>query len=277
MANAGGVATGAETIAELRKCQVGSLIVGLSSNDLQEAHLSAGANLFWRKPIPAPANLAQTLRELLPLPSRWRVLAADDSAVVRRMLVRKLQMALPGCIIVEACSALEASTALFGDAHSHDASTFDLVVLDEDFGEGSTKGTDLAIAARAAGLNAVIAGLSGSSMEAAHLDAGCDLSWPKSIDVETMRADLLQCIRAGIPAGTRNEPEMRRLFLAQAVEERPAANGPAKHTPVECLMECSAKHIDGSATPLERALAAERRAAAAELRAAVAEAALASK
>ena len=242
MASSGGRATGAETIAELRKRRVGGLIVGMSGNDLQEAHLSAGANLFWRKPLPAPAHLAQALRERLPLQSRWRVLAADDSAVVRKMLVRKLQVALPGCIVVEACSALEASAALFG--LSPDSSTFDLVVLDEDFGEGSSKGTDLAMAARAAGVTAVIAGLSGSSMDAAHFEAGCDLSWSKGIDVETMRADLLRCMRGGIPAGTRKEPTVRRMIPAHSDEEGPADNGPAAQQPIEySAMEMSAGHF----------------------------------
>jgi CheY-like chemotaxis protein len=206
MPNSGGISTGAETIMELRKRKVGGVIVGVSCNDsAKDAHLSAGATLFLQKPLPAPARLVCILHEHMTLPSKWNVLVADDSDVVRRMFVRKLQRALPECVVVHAKTAQEACEFLFGCEHSVDY--FDLVVLDEDFGKCGDKGTDITKSARKAGITAVIAGFSGTSMVTAHFEAGCDLSWQKQVGVEAIRGDLLRCLRAGLTVKAMKQAE----------------------------------------------------------------------
>ena len=67
--------------------------------------------------------------------------------------------------------------------------SFDLVVLDEDLGDG-LKGTHIARALRDAGSQAIIVGASGDAMADAHFAAGCDLSWGKPLPRRTMGVDL---------------------------------------------------------------------------------------
>ena len=75
--------TGTETISALRVLlgpTSSTRIVGASANDFAAAHVAAGADLFWRKPLPTAAKMAQILRSLLPLPAAsWRILVADDN------------------------------------------------------------------------------------------------------------------------------------------------------------------------------------------------------
>ena len=81
--------TGTETISALRVLlgpTSSTQIVGASANDLAAAHVAAGADLFWRKPLPTAANMARILRSLIPLPAVWRVLVADDNPASTSML-----------------------------------------------------------------------------------------------------------------------------------------------------------------------------------------------
>ena len=56
--------TGSDTIADIRARGFGRLcIVGSSANDLEEEHIAAGAQLFWRKPIPNQNILVSQTRE----------------------------------------------------------------------------------------------------------------------------------------------------------------------------------------------------------------------
>jgi CheY-like chemotaxis protein len=160
-------------------------------------HCLVGADLFWRKPLPLPYELAQVLWERLALPQTWRILLADDSEVVRFVRERLLHEALGDrCEIDEACSGREALALL---AKEDD---YDLLLLDEHMGDAFT-GTFVARAARAAGSTAVIVYSSGDSVETLsreQREAGFDLSWPKAIRAATMRRQLLECLQEGTAA-----------------------------------------------------------------------------
>jgi two-component system, NarL family, sensor histidine kinase EvgS len=65
MQEAGGVMTGVDTIVALRRSKVDAVVVGCSGNDLDDAFLSAGAELTWKKPIPPNDVVVQSLRQCL--------------------------------------------------------------------------------------------------------------------------------------------------------------------------------------------------------------------
>jgi DNA-binding response OmpR family regulator len=111
-------------------------------------------------------------------------------------MARTLHAALAVCTIVEASNSRDARAALYGSV-GKPAEPFDLVILDEHLGDDNVSGTELAREARQAGVTAVIAGFSGESMKEEHHAAGCDLSWPKTINGDAIRCDLQNCLRAG--------------------------------------------------------------------------------
>lgn len=65
MEEAGGVLLGTDTVVELRKRMVDSVIVGCSGNDIVEEFMTAGTNWVMKKPTPPNDVIAQKLRELL--------------------------------------------------------------------------------------------------------------------------------------------------------------------------------------------------------------------
>jgi len=180
------------------------------------AWAAAGADVVWHKHAsPLDTEIAfSLLRLVLPLPLTWRVLAVEDISLVRRMLVRTLKSILgAGCVVVEAASGREAIAAL-RVSEEEGGTPFDLFVLDEhldsqlcreassDESDEATatrnlKGTDIARRVRSGGSQAIIAGFSGDEMAPAHGAAGCHISWRKTVNAATMRADLLQCLHTG--------------------------------------------------------------------------------
>eukprot|EP00121_Abeoforma_whisleri_P010106 Awhi_evm1s9310 len=61
----GGILTGSETVEKIRNSGISdSVIIGSSGNDESEAQLNAGADLFWRKPIPADNYIAKELTKI---------------------------------------------------------------------------------------------------------------------------------------------------------------------------------------------------------------------
>ena len=182
--------TGAETMAALRARGEPALVVGCSGNDVRAEHLAAGAQLFWSKPPPPHPVLADALRGALPLPRTWRVLVLDDNATCVFLMKRRLTRVLGDRTSVVCVQSGEAALELVrGEA-------YDLLVLDELL-EGDVVGTDVARAARAAGSDAVIVGCSGRSMASQHEDAGCDLSWDKTVGATQMATDLAAVLRRG--------------------------------------------------------------------------------
>jgi CheY-like chemotaxis protein len=196
-AEAGGSTASADLMAALRKGGVG-IIAGLVHEEESALPvLQAGADIMWTRPLSVNTIKAQPLQALLPLPSCWRILIVEDSPVIRRVLGRTLHSALAVCTIVEASNSRDARAALY-ESDSKRPEPFDLVILDQHLGDDNVLGTELAREARQAGVTAVIAGFSGESMQEEHHAAGCDLSWPKTIHGDTIRGDLLDCLRAGL-------------------------------------------------------------------------------
>ena len=198
---------GAEAIRAIRALGISALIVGSSGNDLRAEHLAAGADLFWRKPTPQPASMAQQLRSRLPLPTAWRVLLADDNSTVAFIMQRKLGLALPGAEVTVVSSGKAATAAIAADP-------YDLFVLDNDMGDG-VMGTDVSRLSRAAeslSLDAVVVGFSGNSMEAEFLEAGCDAVWSKSINADEIKASLLETLR--VPRAATTSPTAGALAVA---------------------------------------------------------------
>ena len=213
---------GAETIRAIRALDISALIVGSSGNDLRAEHLAAGADLFWRKPTPQPASMAQQLRSRLPLPTAWRVLLADDNSTVAFIMQRKLGLALPRAEVTVVSSGKAATAAIA-------AEPYDLLVLDNDMGDG-VMGTDVSRLARAAeslSLDAVVVGFSRNSMEAEFLEAGCDAVWSKSINADEIKASLLETLRVpraatmSSTAGTLAAAEEPLIVVAPVATVRP--------------------------------------------------------
>ena len=171
--------TGTQIIAAIRSRSIDVCIVGSSANDLKDKLLEAGADLFWRKPIPGQSKLVRDLRSQVPLPANWRVLVADDDSIVLMVLQLKLQAALPGADVTAVGSASAALEAAL-------STPFDLLIFDENIGD-NVKGTDIARRIRAESgspnVNAVIAGFSAESMVAgAAMDAvSADFSHAKGV------------------------------------------------------------------------------------------------
>merc|ERR1719201_948769 len=137
---------GTDLIKALRQLGSRAYVIGCSGNDLSAQHYAAGADAFWCKPFPTGQRLVNELINLPP-PVHWRVLVVDDQTIVRRMLSRKLQRALPHVIMSEASTSALAAELI----RSH---VFDLMVLDQHIDDGGggraqLKGTDLARLARA--------------------------------------------------------------------------------------------------------------------------------
>jgi len=65
MEEAGGVLLGTETVVELRKRKVDSVIVGCSGNDIDEEFMLVGTNWVMKKPTPPNNVIAKHLRYLL--------------------------------------------------------------------------------------------------------------------------------------------------------------------------------------------------------------------
>ena len=78
MEEAGGVLLGTETVVELRKNKVDSVIVGCSGNDIDEEFMTAGTNWVMKKPTPANNVIAEKLRQLLS--QREKNLEKEDSS-----------------------------------------------------------------------------------------------------------------------------------------------------------------------------------------------------
>ena len=78
MEEAGGVLLGTETVVELRKNKVDSVIVGCSGNDIDEDFMTAGTNWVMKKPTPPNNVIAEKLRQLLS--QREKNLEKEDSS-----------------------------------------------------------------------------------------------------------------------------------------------------------------------------------------------------
>ena len=220
---------GTATIKAIRALGVEATIVGSSGNDLAAEHLAAGADMFMRKPMPRPAAMARRLRSILPLPSTWRVLFADDNPTVACIIKRKLQIALPGAEVTVVSSGKTFVAAVMSEP-------YDLLVLDQCMGDG-VMGVDVARLARTKGslsVAAVVIGLScGNSMESAFLAVGCDAAWSKAINAEEIKASLLGCLRA--TTGTITRVQVSTTTPGDSVDAplvSSAAPAPDQHRPL---------------------------------------------
>ena len=206
--------TGTDTIAKIRALGVGALIVGSSGNNLAAEHLGAGADLFWRKPLPGPITMVRDIGSRLHFPATWRVLFADDCMVIGLVMQRKLVGALPvGAEVTLVTSGEDALAAM--------AAPFDLIILDQNMSADGMTGAEVAKVARDRGSTSIIVGFSGASLEAEFLAAGCDLCWTKSIDESEIKSSLVKCpnkyISSIAPRTHVHLPSTRRLHVACVV------------------------------------------------------------
>jgi len=79
MEEAGGVILGTDTVAELRKRKIDSVIVGCSGNDIDDEFMMAGTNWVMKKPTPPNNVIAVKLRQLLA--QRGKNLESKDAVV----------------------------------------------------------------------------------------------------------------------------------------------------------------------------------------------------
>lgn len=200
MSESGGVMTGDQTIRAMRQRGVESIIVGSSGNDLSAAHVEAGADLFWRKPIPfkkgeCQSELHKLLVERVGLPRSWTVLVADDQRLNRRLLCRKLRSLgdwASEWVFLEASSGEEALQM----SESHQV---DLVALDECMAD-QLRGSSVAKAIRAQSEHPLLISVSGMDMLEDHsLQDVFDLVWRKPIPTNPEMIQQLGgawCVRA---------------------------------------------------------------------------------
>jgi hypothetical protein len=64
---AGGVMLGTDAVFALRRMRIKSLIVVCSGNELEREAKEAGADFFWRKPIPSNETIIEQWRSTLAL------------------------------------------------------------------------------------------------------------------------------------------------------------------------------------------------------------------
>ncbi len=81
---------GDETILQLRKININSYIVGISGNQKDVCHLTAGGDDFFQKPLPSQKVLMQRFCTKVTIPYKWRIMIADTNSLSSTMLKRKL-------------------------------------------------------------------------------------------------------------------------------------------------------------------------------------------
>lgn len=62
MEDAGGILIGTDVVIAMRRSKLDSVIIGNSGNDLDDKVLAAGADLFWKKPLPSNPDIIRQLR-----------------------------------------------------------------------------------------------------------------------------------------------------------------------------------------------------------------------
>jgi len=177
---------GDEVIRHLRSSCPTSIIVGHSSSDIQQQHLTAGANLFIPKPLPDAATLHEMLSEAwLKVAAFARVIIADDEAINARVLERTLKKIAPKLEIHKVTTG-EKVIELVAQMST------DLVVLDEHMGDGMT-GTECSQKLRESGFSGATISVSGGSVEVS--SSAFDLVWSKPLPPMTdMKKDLIELL-----------------------------------------------------------------------------------
>ena len=114
---------------------------------------------------PRPAGGSAAGTRPAPLPKRWRVLLADDCKVVRLSFKFFLRQVEIGWAVDEAATGEEAVEMAAADG----GKTYDLVIMDEYFGEGLMRGTEATSVLRKLGVTALIVGLTNAdALEPGH-------------------------------------------------------------------------------------------------------------
>jgi CheY-like chemotaxis protein len=188
---------GDETIRELRKRNVDSLIIGISGNFKENEHVSAGADSFFQKPIPSNEILMQGLLSRLPPPAGWNALVVDDVKLNSHFIARKLQMASsPHFTNLEVAKKRWSISSCTSGVEAMDlikTTHLDLLVLDQNLGNETIRGTDIALFAKENSLNkdVVIILNTGSELKQPEGEQPFHIYWPKPLpSVEQMRRNL---------------------------------------------------------------------------------------
>ena len=172
-----------------------------------QSHISAGAETFFQKPIPRDGVFVQRLLPLLPPPSGWKVLILDDVKLNIHFLRRKLcKVASAHFIRLDIAEKHWSITDCMTSTEAIDAfcnEWYDLIILDNNLGDESMKGVEVATIARKSALNAnaVIVINSGSdarsreSLDLSKKPLPFDIFWPKPLpSVDQMRQSLCQAL-----------------------------------------------------------------------------------
>ena len=129
---------GAETISKLRgELKETAIIVGISANAKGAEFSGAGAELFWRKPIPQYATLGQELARHVALPKRLRVLLLDDERTALKLQAMQFKKERKEWEVVTCTTAGEFIAKVKGGEEP-----FDLYVLDEHLGAASNENSE---------------------------------------------------------------------------------------------------------------------------------------
>ena len=188
---------GGETIRELRRLNVDSLIIGISGNSKENEHVSAGADFFFQKPIPSDEILLQGLISILPPPAGWNALIVDDVKLNNHFLARKLHIAssthFTNLEVAKKRWSISACTSAIDAMDILKTKFIDLVVLDQNLGDDAISGTDIALFAKENSVNEdiIIVLNTGSELKRQEGELPFDLCWPKPLpSVEQMRRSL---------------------------------------------------------------------------------------
>mmetsp|Transcript_15163 Transcript_15163/g.57654 ORF Transcript_15163/g.57654 Transcript_15163/m.57654 type:complete len:406 (-) Transcript_15163:181-1398(-) len=199
MDQSGGVMVGHEVCGRLRAQRFEGLIIGVSGDHHQEAFMANGATLSWTKPLPKDRTIVQDLMQNLKnLPGCLTALIVDDIRVTRKVVSSRLaRMGHNSWSFLEAGSVGDAI-----DIFENSNARIDLIVVDEDFGAGSTRGEDFIRYVRD-GLHsaAIILGLTGHEEAVErHYSAGADLCWLKPFPSdERLSSELAPLLRQMLP------------------------------------------------------------------------------
>lgn len=190
---------GDETIVKLRENNVTSYIVGISGNQKEMCHKTAGGDDFFLKPLPSQMVLLQRLTTKVTTPLSWRVMIVDQNSSSSSLLKRKLHRVATvhptKSSIIERHMEID-NFQLFQDAERKLMSDwYDLVIVASNgfHNNHETTGIELIHFARKYGQNKkAIVILNSAIMHEEVRPQLYNIFWPKPLPaLEDMRKDLL--------------------------------------------------------------------------------------
>jgi CheY-like chemotaxis protein len=183
--------TDEHVIGRMRKSGAVSYIVGCSANnDVENAHVGAGADAFLHKPSSTDI-IARTVYTLFVFPPLHSCLFVDDDRIARSLAKRRLKRLAPRCDVQEAASVNEALEMVEKRKRGH---PFDVIFLDEHLGAGM-RGSEGAKVLRQRQCPSRLVSLSGDTGTVQEAGAPFGLYWSKPWPAaETITSDLFDLL-----------------------------------------------------------------------------------